>query len=169
MIPECQEKAKLDLNKSLNENILRNLEYKLVRKNGDQFIGEWNTAVIRDMEENPVGFMTTARDITHHKDIEAQMQASLQEKNVLLKEIHHRVKNNLQIISSLLNLQSRYIKDKETLDVFKESQDRIKSMAIIHEKLYQSKNLSEIDFVEYLRDLTSSIYSSYGVNIGNKC
>jgi len=166
MIPECQEKAKLDLNKSLNENILRNLEYKLVRKNGEQFIGEWNTAVIKDMEENPVGFMTTARDITHHKDIEAQMQASLQEKNVLLKEIHHRVKNNLQIISSLLNLQSRYIKDKETLDVFKESQDRIKSMAIIHEKLYQSKDLSEIDFVEYLRDLTSSIYSSYGVNIG---
>ncbi len=166
MIPDFQEKGKLDLKKTLNENILRNLEYKLVRKNGDQFIGEWNTAVIKDIKENPIGFMTTARDITHHKDIEAQMQASLQEKNVLLKEIHHRVKNNLQIISSLLNLQSTYINDKKTLDVFKESQNRIKSMAIIHEKLYQSKDLSEINFAEYLRDLTSNIYSSYGVSMG---
>ena len=165
VIPEYQNKAKLDLEKTLQKNILRNLEYKLVKKDGDQFIGEWNIAVINDDEEGPVAFMTTARDITHHKNIEAQMQASLQEKTVLLREIHHRVKNNLQIISSLLNLQSQYIKDKEAFEVFKESQNRVKSMAIIHEKLYQSGNFAEINVAEYLKNLTDSIYSSYGVNL----
>jgi len=165
IVPECQEKAKNDLKKTLNEDILRNLEYKLLKKNGTQFIGEWNIALIKDLQENPVAFMTTARDITHHKNIEKQMQTSLQEKDVLLKEIHHRVKNNLQIISSLLNLQSMYIDDKEAFNVFKESQDRVKSMAIVHEKLYQSGNFAEINFSEYLKNLASSIYSSYGVDM----
>lgn len=164
MIPEYRDKAKSDLEKTLKENILRNLEYKLVKQNGDQFIGEWNIAVIRDADEKPVAFMTTARDITHHKDVEAQMKASLKEKNVLLKEIHHRVKNNLQIISSLLNLQSMYIEDKEAFKVFKESQNRVKSMAMIHEKLYQSGNFAEINVAEYLNNLIDNIYISYGVN-----
>lgn len=162
---EYQEKAREDMEKTENKNVLRNLEYNLVKKNGDQFIGEWNAAVIRDPEEKPKAFMITARDITHHKNIETQMQASIQEKNVLLKEIHHRVKNNLQIISSLLNLQSMYIEDEKALEVFKESQNRVKSMAIIHEKLYQSGNFAEINVAEYLKKLTENIYSSYGVNI----
>lgn len=162
----CREKARDDLRTTLEKNILRNLEYKLMRKNGDHFIGEWNIAVIRDAEEHPIEFMITGRDITHHKKIEARMQASLQEKNVLLKEIHHRVKNNLQIISSLLNLQSMYIEDEQSFEVFKESQNRVKSMAIIHEKLYQSGNFAEINVAEYLTKLTENIYSSYGVNIG---
>lgn len=163
--PECQKKARDDLNKTLNKNILRNLEYQLVKKNGDQFIGEWNIAVIKGRDKNPTAIMTTARDITHHKNIEAQMQASIQEKNVLLREIHHRVKNNLQIISSLLNLQSMYIEDENALEVFKESQNRVKSMAIIHEKLYQSNNFAEINVAEYLNKLIENIYSSYGINI----
>jgi PAS domain S-box-containing protein len=162
---ECREKAQNDLKTTVKEDVLRNLEYRLIRKNGDQFIGEWNIAVIKDSEENPNAFMITSRDITHHKNIEAQMQDSLQEKNVLLKEIHHRVKNNLQIISSLLNLQSMYIEDEKSFEVFKESQNRVKSMAIIHEKLYQSGNFAEINITEYLTKLTENIYSSYGVNI----
>jgi two-component sensor histidine kinase len=93
------------------------------------------------------------------------MQASIQEKNVLLREIHHRVKNNLQIISSLLNLQTMYIEDENALEVFKESQNRVKSMAIIHEKLYQSSNFAEINVAEYLKKLVENIYSSYGINI----
>lgn len=98
-----------------------------------------------------MAFMITARDITHHKNIEAQMQASIQEKNVLLKEIHHRVKNNLQIISSLLNLQSMHIDDENALEVFKESQNRVKSMAIVHENLYQTGNFAEVNVAEYLK------------------
>ena len=165
IIPEYQNKARVDLERTLHDDILRNLEYKLIKKNGDQFIGEWNIAVIKDNKEGPVAFMTTARDITHHKNIETQMQASLQEKTVLLREIHHRVKNNLQIISSLLNLQSSYIKDEEAFEVFKESQNRVKSMAMIHEKLYQSGNFAEINVAEYLKSLTENIYSSYGINM----
>ena len=166
--PECREKAKGDLEKTLNNGILRNLEYKLLRNDGSQFIGEWNTATVLDIQKKPVAFIATARDITHHKKIKKQMQASILEKEVLLKEIHHRVKNNLQIISSLLNLQSIRIKDdNKAFEVFKESQNRVKTMAMIHEKLYQSGNFAQIDFSEYIHNLISSIFSSYGVNTGD--
>jgi PAS domain S-box-containing protein len=93
-----------------------------------------------------------------------KIETSLKEKEVLLKEIHHRVKNNLQIISSLLNLQSGYIKDKESIEIFKESQNRVRSMALIHEKLYQSKDMSQIDFSGYVSELVSNLFSSYSLN-----
>ena len=91
-------------------------------------------------------------------------ESSIKEKEVLVKEIHHRVKNNLQIISSLLNLQSGYIKDKNFIEIFKESQNRVRSMALIHEKLYQSKDMSQINFSEYVSELVSNLFGSYGLN-----
>ncbi len=89
------------------------------------------------------------------------LQNSLTEKVVLLKEIHHRVKNNMQIISSLLYLQSKNIADDKTLSIYKDSQNRIKSMALVHEKLYQSKDFSNINFNEYVKNLVSYINQSY--------
>jgi len=101
------------------------------------------------------------RDVSERKKIEKKLQKSLNEKETLLKEIHHRVKNNLMIISSLLNLQSRYIKDEESKNIFKESQNRARSMALIHERLYQSTDLKRIDFGDYLRTLSNDLYHTY--------
>jgi len=102
--------------------------------------------------------------LKHHAD---ELQNSLKEKEVLLKEIHHRVKNNLQIITSLLYLQSLKIEDEATQSIFKDSQNRVKSLALVHEKLYQSKDLARIDFSDYLKNLSSFIFTTYKTNIPN--
>lgn len=105
------------------------------------------------------------RDITERKEAEDKIRASLEEKKVLLREIHHRVKNNMQIISSLLNLQTRYITDDQVVDILKESQNRVKSMAMIHEKLYQSRGLARIGFRDYIKHLVTYLFQSYVVDI----
>jgi two-component sensor histidine kinase len=103
-------------------------------------------------------------NITAGKTLEKQIKSSLHEKDVLLKEIHHRVKNNLQIIISLLNLQSGYIKDEQTLKAVKDGQNRVRSMALVHEKFYQSDELTEINFDEYVEKLCQFLFQSYGDN-----
>ncbi len=92
-----------------------------------------------------------------------QLEKALKEKEMLLKEIHHRVKNNLMIISNLLELQSHYIKDKTDFDFFRESQNRANSMALIHERLYQSTDLKRIDFGNYIRTLAVDLFDVYTV------
>ncbi|MBY0526828.1 MAG: response regulator [Gemmataceae bacterium] len=100
-------------------------------------------------------------EVGERKRAEEQIKASLHEKEVLLREIHHRVKNNLQVICSLLTLQSRYIKDPQALEMFKETQGRVKSMAVIHQKLYQAKDLARINFAQHIQDLATSILRTY--------
>ncbi|MBK6540241.1 MAG: PAS domain S-box protein [Flavobacteriales bacterium] len=106
-----------------------------------------------------------AYGITEKKLAEQQLRESLNEKEVLLKEVHHRVKNNLQVISSILNLQTAYVgEDKRMLDLIHESQDRIRSMSFIHESLYQTKNFSSVDLASYIERLTRNLVMSYSVS-----
>jgi PAS domain S-box-containing protein len=113
---------------------------------------------------NLTGTYGIYRDITQRKRAEEQIRASLKEKEILLQEINHRVKNNMQIISSLLNLQSRHIENGKALELFQSSQNRVKSMALIHERLYQSKDFTKIDVADYVRSLTNQLFITYGIN-----
>ncbi|MDZ4752009.1 MAG: histidine kinase dimerization/phosphoacceptor domain -containing protein [Flavobacteriales bacterium] len=100
-------------------------------------------------------------DNTERKEIDTRIRESLKEKEILLQEVHHRVKNNLQVISSMLSLQSSFVKDPATLEILSESQQRIKSMSFVHETLYRTADFSSIDFKEYLRALTANLIHSY--------
>ena len=104
------------------------------------------------------------RDSIKREQAEAEIKRSLKEKEALLKEIHHRVKNNLQIICSLLNLQSNAIEDEKVLSYFQDSQNRVRLMAMIHEKLYQSADFGKVELADYIRDLSSHLLRSYSVN-----
>lgn len=106
-------------------------------------------------------FQIIARDITNIKETQKKLEVALEEKELLVKEIHHRVKNNLMVISSLLNLQAAYIKDKAALNIFRDSQNRAKSMALIHERLYHSTDLKRIDFGDYIRSLATDLFHTY--------
>ncbi|MCK9581377.1 MAG: PAS domain S-box protein [Methanoregula sp.] len=111
-----------------------------------------------------IGFSGVARDITYKKALQDEIAASLKEKEILLKEIHHRVKNNMQVISSLLSLQAKMIKDEKSRDAIKESQNRVMSIALVHEKLYQSKSLAQIDYSEYIRKMAENLLDSYNIH-----
>ena len=135
-------------------------EIVLVTKDGKEIPVEVNNHFI-DYNGKRVS-LAVSRDITDRKKSEEQLKSSLEEKIVLLREIHHRVNNNLQIISSLFNLQSNYV-DENSKDILMASQSRVKSMAMIHEKLYQSPDLTRINMKDYIESFVSGLFSLYMV------
>ena len=152
--------------KELIENTLANehligYETTHFNKMQEQMNIEINSSVINIKDQKLI--LTVNRDVTSKKLAEEKIVSSLKEKELLLKEIHHRVKNNLQIISSLLKLQSKYILDDRSLDAFKESQNRVKTMALIHERLYRSRDISKINFKDYINALVSNLQLTYNI------
>ena len=137
-------------------------EQTYVRKDGELLSANVTVSLVRDSNDSPNYFVAVFEDITERKEHERQLEESIKEKEVLLKEVHHRVKNNMQVISSILNLQSSYIDDETALSILRESQDRIKSMSFVHESLYQSNTLSEVNFSEYIRNIAGNLFHSYG-------
>jgi len=148
-LPKLAEAQKAETGKGA----VRNLELVAVKKDGTEYPALFNTSQSKGPDDKLSEIIFTLKDITELRQAEDEIRASLKEKEILLKEIHHRVKNNLQIITSLLDLQSGYIKDNQALQLFKESQSRVRSMALIHERLYNSGNLARIDFADYTRQL----------------
>jgi PAS domain S-box-containing protein len=142
-----------------HQNVSNQLQISFITKSGKELIVEGNISA--KYTGQGVSTRGIFHDITERIKAEQKIKNSLKEKETLLKEIHHRVKNNLQIISSILNLQSSYVNDPNVLNVLKESQFRIKSMAYIHESLYQHKDFSRINFSEYITNLSKNLLYSY--------
>jgi PAS domain S-box-containing protein len=165
--PEDLEQVMQAVEKARQERSLYSSEHRIVRADDKQIL--WIAAFGRflyDENDRAIRINGVFFDITQRKQAEAEIIASLQEKEVLLKEVHHRVKNNLQVICSLLKLQSRSLKEPQSLAVFQDSQNRVRSIALVHEKLYQSESLSQIDIAEYIRDLAKNLFRAYATQAG---
>ena len=136
------------------------------RRDGEIIWTEQRNVPIYDEEGRLVALEGIARDVTERIKREEALKKSLKEKEILLREIHHRVKNNMQVISSLLNLQAALMDDPKIKEIFKQCQKRIRSMAQVHEKLYASPDLTAIDFADYIQSLAKTIYQEYEWQLG---
>ncbi|MBN9419553.1 MAG: PAS domain S-box protein [Candidatus Eremiobacteraeota bacterium] len=137
------------------------IEKRYFHKQGHIIYIQLFVSLVRDPAGKPLYFISQIQDVTARKLTQDRLKASLHEKEVMLREIHHRVKNNLQLVSTLLYLQSDHTEDPAAAEMFKESQDRIKSMALIHERLYRSDDLDRVDFGEYLASLADDLLANY--------
>jgi PAS domain S-box-containing protein len=140
------------------------IEMALIAKDKKRIPVTLSTSVVSEGISSPQGIVFVARDLTKRVHAQEQLVGALKEKEILLKETHHRVKNNLQVISSLLSIQKDFISDPEAKRVLDESRDRVYSMAVVHELLYQSQDLREIDFKDYTNRLIEQIVFSHNVN-----
>jgi PAS domain S-box-containing protein len=154
--PQDMEEISTNLNNAVKTGSSVRLQYRY-KNAADKYI--WIESIGKPIFEQGEfkGFIYSSRDISQQKKAENIVKQSLTEKETLLREIHHRVNNNLQVISSLLSLQSRKVVDERDHELFQESQNRVRSMAMIHEKLYQSDNLNSINFSDYVKTLLDSL------------
>ncbi len=144
--------------------IVKGFSVTNIRKDGMPIFMEDSISRLRAGEGRIIGFRGICRDVSRSRRAEDRMQTSIGEKEVLSREVHHRVKNNLQVIQSLLNLETRRIKDPQALEVFNKIREHIRSMSLVHEKLYQSPDLTRIDMADYLRSLSISLFHFSRIN-----
>lgn len=150
--------------RAIEETRICDREFRIICPDGSIRWLAGKGRIIYDETGSAVRMLGININITPQKQAEEQIKASLREKEVLLTELHHRVKNNLQIISSFLNLQSGYIEDAKTLEILKAAENRVMSMALVHEQLYLSQNLTQIDSASYIKHLASNLFGSYNIN-----
>ena len=143
-----------------------NVEFRIRCKNGNIKWGEVSCQPIYNESGTSMGHRSSIRDITTRKLAEEALRASLQEKELLIREVHHRVKNNMQVMLSLLDLQARPSKNPELTEMLNEGKSRIRAMSLIHEKLYESKDFSRIDLAGYVRTLSRELFQAYKINPG---
>lgn len=158
---EIAEKYRVDDKRILRSNIAESIEEPYILDGKKIYVQIIKTPV-RDKNNVVFGILGIFWDITERKEAEKEIKRSLKEKEVLLQEVHHRVKNNLQIVSSLLNLQAHSIKNTQDRNIFRDTINRVKSIALVHEKLYKSNDLSNVDIRSYVHGLTHNIAMSYG-------
>lgn len=164
--PEDRQMIIENYNKVLNDDVSSfQSEIRMKKKNNDYlYIQQYSKRI---QFQGSSALFINIIDITEQKKNEILLESSLAEKEILLKEIHHRVKNNLQIISSLIVLQEQYVKDERILHIFKDFQSRIKVMALIHQTLYNAENLNKICLSEYIKNLVNNLFKVYSANSKN--
>lgn len=148
--------------KLIKEGKIVTFEVDHVRKDGSTFPVEVSTHLIY-LDGKPY-IQAIDRDITARKVAEQKIRTALEEKEILLRELHHRVKNNMQLIISLLRLESDHTDERDPAELFRESCDRIRAMSLVHERLYMAKDMANVDIREYIRDLASNIFRSYVID-----
>lgn len=168
LIPESDWPGVLEqINTLIRERKSHTYEHQVKKAEGQISWQRWTDQPIWDEAGNFLELQSVGRDVTEERTAQTQIRESLQEKEVLLREIHHRVKNNLQIVSSLLKLQAAHLHDSQAQAIFADSHSRINSMALIHERLYRSGDLARVDFASYIDDLMLHLFRSHGAHSRN--
>lgn len=166
LYPEDKDVA-ADQLKSLLLNNPKTVEYRITTKEGQvRWMRDYARPIYSESEGRVTSIQGAIQDITEQKEAEQQIQKDLKEKEILLKEIHHRVKNNLQVICSLLSLQSQRIENQTALEKFEDTRNRVRSMALVHEELYQSKDFEAVDFSRYISNLAHDLFQVYAKEAG---
>ncbi|MBI5688074.1 MAG: PAS domain S-box protein [Verrucomicrobia bacterium] len=160
--PEDRERVQRTFDNSVSDRSPYDITHRLLLPDGRVKHVRERAETFYDSQGRPIRSAGTVQDITEQKRAEDALRASLKEKTVLLKEVHHRVKNNLQIVISLLNLQAVRIRSPEALEAMQETANRVRSMALLHETLYLSQSLARVNFASYIENICSHLFRSYG-------
>jgi PAS domain S-box-containing protein len=146
---------------------VKHFENEVITKNGEKKIISWYNTLLRDKKGKIDSILSSGMDITERIEFETKIINNLKEKDILLRELYHRTKNNMQVITSMLSMQARKSDNDEIRSLFKEVNNRIRSMSLVHQKLYESQDLSRINLKDYIQDLVKLLAQTYSLSSNN--